>query len=384
MAHVFISYIRENCILVDRLRNDLAEHGIEVWLDRDNIDPGVFWEEAIRKAINEGKFFLACFSDEYNSRHRSYMNEELTLAIEELRKRSSNHSWFIPVLFSGAIPDRPIGAGKTLRSIQRIELNEETWGEGISRLVEGIKAKSHSSKAQIQHLIALISSPVSHFTDIEFALKGLLEYGEGAVEAVPSLVALLGSKDHRIYIKAVEVLRSIGTTARDAVPMLIEQLQNGSICEASVCVSAITKALAAIAPDDKHVIAALIDKLNDPSISNRNSAALALGEIGPSAKVAVSSLIEILHDDIEEVHTAAVIALGKIRASANVVVSTLRHKLAEADFETKREIIITLGRFGPDARDAVPTLLNIFRDIHSPYKDEARYALLQIAPDSLD
>jgi hypothetical protein len=61
------------------------------------------------------RFFVACFSREYAMRAKSYMNEELTLDIDELRQRPANKTWFIPVLLSdGDIPDRNIGAGETL------------------------------------------------------------------------------------------------------------------------------------------------------------------------------------------------------------------------------------------------------------------------------
>jgi hypothetical protein len=49
--HVFISYVRENQKEVERLCQDLESHGVNIWLDRNNITPGIFWKDAIRKAI---------------------------------------------------------------------------------------------------------------------------------------------------------------------------------------------------------------------------------------------------------------------------------------------------------------------------------------------
>jgi hypothetical protein len=134
MARVFISYVRENSGEVQRLYDDLQTRGIEVWLDRNDIEPGLFWDEAIRKAILQGDFFIACFSAEYNARSSTYMNEELTLAIEQLRQRPRDRAWFIPILFSGEVPDWDIGAGKTLRSIQHVEL-DKNWDDGIQRIL---------------------------------------------------------------------------------------------------------------------------------------------------------------------------------------------------------------------------------------------------------
>lgn len=45
------------------------------------------------------------------------------MAIEQLRQRSPRLPWLIPVRFDDcAIPDRDIGSGRTLSSIQRADL----------------------------------------------------------------------------------------------------------------------------------------------------------------------------------------------------------------------------------------------------------------------
>lgn len=131
MRYAFISYVHENQEAVFKLCDDLRDHGIQIWLDREQIKPGRRWRSAIRQAIQDGAFFIACFSDEYNARERSFMNEELTLAIEELRLRPTNRSWFIPVTFSpNAVPDRDIGAGETLRDLQWVNLSGEPFSLG--------------------------------------------------------------------------------------------------------------------------------------------------------------------------------------------------------------------------------------------------------------
>jgi hypothetical protein len=123
MSHVFISYVRENQRAVDELCSDLVAAGVTVWLDRDQIQPGQLWKESIRRAIQAGAFFIACFSNEYNARSESYMNEELVLAIEELRKKSMGRQWFIPLRLSECeIPNRQIGGGMTLSDLQRLDL----------------------------------------------------------------------------------------------------------------------------------------------------------------------------------------------------------------------------------------------------------------------
>lgn len=136
MSHVFISYVSEDRDKVDRLCNDLRALGFTIWRDRDSIYPGLRWPTAIRTAIQEGAFFVACFSDNYLARNRSYAWKELNLAIEELKSRPSDRAWFIPVLLTEcSAPDREIGGGETLRDIQWVSLHEN-WENGVCSLAQ--------------------------------------------------------------------------------------------------------------------------------------------------------------------------------------------------------------------------------------------------------
>lgn len=147
----FISYVRENSREVDRLQDALKEKGIDVWRDVHNLYPGDKWKKKIRQAVEAGDFFLACFSDESHRKKRSHMNEELTLAIEELRKRPANKAWFFPVLLSDCeIPDRDIGAGETIRDIQAAKLYDN-WDAEVDRIVD-VMITSHRGREARYHL----------------------------------------------------------------------------------------------------------------------------------------------------------------------------------------------------------------------------------------
>jgi hypothetical protein len=139
-GHVFISYVSEDSITVERLQCDLEKAGITVWRDRSSLGPGDLWKTTIRQAISSGAFFLACFSAASKLRAKSYMNEEVTLAVEELRMRSRDRVWFLPVVLPGGeVPDRSIGAGETLRDFNYAILTPETWSTELRKLVQVIK-----------------------------------------------------------------------------------------------------------------------------------------------------------------------------------------------------------------------------------------------------
>ncbi len=136
--HVFISYVRENRERVDQLVAALRQAGVLVWIDRENIDPGQNWRIAIKRAIKEGAFFLACFSREYAQRDSTYMNEELAVAIDELRVRPFDRAWLIPIrLDTTTIPSRPIDTTGTLADLQWVDLSSQ-WDVAVARLIDVI------------------------------------------------------------------------------------------------------------------------------------------------------------------------------------------------------------------------------------------------------
>jgi hypothetical protein len=139
-GHVFISYVREDSVQVDQLQHALQAAGIPVWRDTADLWPGEDWRAKIRTAINDGALvFLACFSARSLARARSYQNEELVLAIEQLRLRPPERPWLIPVRFDDCqIPDRDIGGGRTLSSIQRADLFGDRYSEGAQRLIAAV------------------------------------------------------------------------------------------------------------------------------------------------------------------------------------------------------------------------------------------------------
>jgi len=134
MSHIFISYVREDQSLVDKLAAELTAKGALIWLDRDSINPGQIWQDAIRDGIEQGNFFLACFSTSSVGKRKSVMNEELLIAVSELRKMPYGAVWFIPVLLDECVVPRiPIAPSLTLHDIQWVSL-VQNWNDGVERI----------------------------------------------------------------------------------------------------------------------------------------------------------------------------------------------------------------------------------------------------------
>jgi TIR domain-containing protein len=153
-GRAFISYVREDSERVDKLQRDLQAAGIPVWRDIADLWPGQDWRTMIRRAITDNALvFLACFSSQSVSKRKSYQNEELTLAREQLRLRQPDDPlWLIPVRFDDCqVPDLDIGAGRTLGSIQRADLFGDRYEEGMKRLVT-IVQRLLGQQSEEQHM----------------------------------------------------------------------------------------------------------------------------------------------------------------------------------------------------------------------------------------
>jgi len=138
---VFISYVHEDAQTVDRLASDLTSSGLDVWLDRTHLLPGMRWKSVIRKAIRGGDYFIACFSRSYVSKPETFMNEELNIAIDRLRTMHRSRQWFFPVILEECdIPDYEIGPGETLDSLQYLDFTRD-WDTAIKKLLTALSAE---------------------------------------------------------------------------------------------------------------------------------------------------------------------------------------------------------------------------------------------------
>ncbi len=111
-----------------------------MWRDTSDLWPGEDWRLRIRSAITKNALvFLACFSEASEGRETSGQNEELNLAVDQLRLRRPSDSWLIPVRFDAVeIPELEIGGGRTLASIQRVDLLADDWDQGSARLTASV------------------------------------------------------------------------------------------------------------------------------------------------------------------------------------------------------------------------------------------------------
>jgi TIR domain len=139
-VHVFISYAPGDAEGADLIQYALEEAGVQVWRDSRDLWPGEDRRVAIRNAITSNAMvFIACFSSRRVGLQRSPQNEELFIALDEMRLRLPGTPWLIPVRFDDfAIPNVDIGAGRTLDSLESADIFGQGRSEAVVRLVAAV------------------------------------------------------------------------------------------------------------------------------------------------------------------------------------------------------------------------------------------------------
>lgn len=231
-------------------------------------------------------------------------------------------------------------------------------------------------------------------TDRETRRKAVEILEKSGIEALPLLRKTLQSKDMWVsqYKRdaAAYLIGQIGKPAAECVPDLIWALQNGRTSRTEPLIqyepeprgSAAT-ALALVAPDDKRIIAPLIDALRNDKEYVRAKAASALGTIGPAAKAAVPELIrEATESGWWVLRKEFIYALGAIGPDAAAAVPALTQIVGSSDdVAIQHEALWSLGKIGERAASAVPTLVELLKK-PDPYHvvNDVAQALGMIGP----
>jgi len=102
---IFLAHASEDKKVVRKLYHDLKDYGLFPWLDEEDLEPGVKWDNKIREAIKNSRFFLACISSN-STKKDGYIQKELRVALSELERKSPENIYFIPILIEEVeIPD---------------------------------------------------------------------------------------------------------------------------------------------------------------------------------------------------------------------------------------------------------------------------------------
>jgi predicted Ser/Thr protein kinase len=207
----------------------------------------------------------------------------------------------------------------------------------------------------------------------------------GALRA--SLLLTLVSGDVPERCGAALRLGRMGPFAKDAVPALVEALNDAHPHVAEAAASALKRIArttapavappaAPSAPAGSPAVIDLIDMLRHEDASLRRMAVVALGEARSVGRDAVPELVEVLEDQDEAVRREAARALGRLGAAG--AVPSLVVALSAPDELVRASAAEALGRIGPAATVAIPALIAALKQTDDRVSDAAACALVRI------
>lgn len=206
---------------------------------------------------------------------------------------------------------------------------------------------------------------------VDRAKEALIAIGEPGVPYI--LDNWKKASNERRYLLA-EVLAGIGPGAKEAVPVLVKELDGLDEKMIGLCAAA----LGAIGPPAAPAARRMASLLRSSDTSTQVGLLKGLGGIGPAAAEAVPLVMEAAQRD--KTRTAAIKALGNMGPKA---VEAMKKWLEEGSSSQRMIACEVLSYAGKDASDALPYLTSAFKDKDPNLRMTAVRAIGQAGPDAV-
>ena len=93
---VFVSYAREDEIVVKDIVSFMSGAGVNLWVDFNNLGPGANWKNTIEREIPRSRFFLAIISAASLSK-KGFVQKEMKTALDVLDEYPDTDVFIIPL-----------------------------------------------------------------------------------------------------------------------------------------------------------------------------------------------------------------------------------------------------------------------------------------------
>lgn len=197
------------------------------------------------------------------------------------------------------------------------------------------------------------------------AAKYLVELGPKAEEAVPPLLEALDDPDEMVGALAAGALAKVG-------PDILPELLRAAKDKRPMVRAWVAYVLGGFEKRSKPAVPTLIEMTRDEDVRVRRRSVWALGRIGPEARAALPALLVALKDcDVRKnrreqgVADAAAIALAWVGADAELAIPALLETLQTKEVELQITAVSVLNQFGPDGakrKIAVLPLVKVLED----------------------
>ncbi len=290
MAHVYLSYSRQDTSFVDLIEVDLNDQGHAVWRDSSKIRQGEDWGEALSGAIDEAYTVVVVLSN--NAINSEWVLQEIESA------RDQDKSIVLTVIEECPVP-------ATLEEEAAVDFTQTAEAGNVENLLQyrrALHALVDILDERYPLRLHLRELEDSHGEVREGAARALGDLGETG--AASTLIRVLSDQDADVRYAAAEALGKLG--AQSALKSLVQRLDGDD--DPDVRAAAAT-ALGQLKVAD--AINPLMQALDDSDRVARGSAARALGHLASDAPV--PQLIHLMRNDpISDVRQAAGWALCAI------------------------------------------------------------------------
>jgi HEAT repeat protein len=214
------------------------------------------------------------------------------------------------------------------------------------------------------------------------AAQTLGAIGAPALVAVPALDDCRMDPSEKVKAAAAAALEAIGPPEKEEVDRLINGLKSTHLRYRIEC----TRALTMAGQDRKDAISDLLSGLKDTDDRVRVASALALKSIVPGAPKdsmvkAVAALIEALNEGTMSLRAAVIEALGALGQDAKEALGPLRGLLKKTEVKQQLLILDAIAEMKDDAKDTVPDLIGLLHDkAEKDLRAAAAFTLGRIGP----
>lgn len=249
-----------------------------------------------------------------------------------------------------------------------IQASDEKEHPDITPLIEALKypdenfrvavvrALSNAGEDALPVLIPLI---VDEYNKVQFAaIRSVGRFQRKAEAAHDNLVEALGDDDIYVRLHAASTLSQVGPYGKEAVPTLIECLENEDSWQGMAI-----DILGDIGSEASDALPYLVEitRLVDTNPALASHAVYAIGYIGQDAEELEEYILPFLRSDRYDNTRAAINALRRLGSKSPVFVNFLIEELVDNNGYSSYYLQI-LGDIGPPAADAIPVIKAIFED----------------------
>ena len=199
-VQIFLSYAHKDRQIVANIYDRLKGAGFRPWIDHKDILGGEKWETAIKRAIEQSSFFLACMSPNSVNR-RGVLQRELRTALDLTEGYLEEDIFIIPVWIDvSPIPEGDIH--RKLSELQWVVLSDSSGWENLLRSLRQQLmrlGKTRELPGEEPRFAANGPADTAPFPTEEFVerLKAVMATGDRsrAELAIQGLVEYLGATD---------------------------------------------------------------------------------------------------------------------------------------------------------------------------------------------